>query len=254
MNNYFWTYQTNLPPDVGYKQFSPPHLIIISIIVIMSFFYINIYMKGNVQIRRRISLVTAILLPGLIAVRTVYALIQNVPIIYELPLHLCSMTGILIPIHYITRGRLHRILSQVLYSLCLPGAACAIIFPDGTMYPPVSFISLESYTFHFLIIVYVISQVAVRKIRPRLRDCYQSFLFIIVVSPFVYLFDRINRLNYMFLMWPVPGSPLEWFEHRLGNPGYLWGYGLLAVAVIVLMNLPFSLISSKGRFLHFRKN
>lgn len=241
MNKYFWTYQTNLPADAGYRQFGPEHLSIIFVITVMAVLYVYIYRKKDSSVRRRISLVTAIILPSLIIVRTIYALVQNVPIIYELPLHLCSMTGILIPIHCLTGHKL----DQVLYSLCLPGAFLAIIFPDGTMYPPVSFISLESYAFHFLIVVYIISHVAGGEIKPRLKDCWQSFLFILAVVPFVYIFDRINNLNYMFLLRPVPGSPLEWFEKMLGNPGYLLGYGALAIIIILFMNLPFLFINAE---------
>lgn len=58
----------------------------------------------------------------------------------------------------------------------------------------------------------------------------------------MYAFDRAFGTNYMFLLHPVPGTPLELCARLPGTWGYLLGYALLAAAVLVLLNLPFCLL------------
>ena len=243
MFDYFWKYQNELPDGVGYAQFDVTHLSILAVLIIAGAVYLWTYIKAAPNMRKKISLVTAWVLFLLLPVRMTYAVIKNIPIIYELPLHLCSMTGILVLIHRLTLYRFGwmKWLGKVLYTFCLPGAALAVIFPDGTIYPPVSFISIESYLFHFLIIVYIVSSIINKEIIPGMKGWYVNILFLAATVPGVYLFDIKYNANYMFLLSPVKGSPLEWCMKLLGHDLYLVGYAAIAVIVVLLMNIPFDI-------------
>ena len=66
----------------------------------------------------------------------------------------------------------------------------------------------------------------------------RCFALLLALAAVVYGFDRIVGANYMFLLAPAPGSPLEWFAGFLGNPGYLLGYLPMLAAVWAALYLP----------------
>ena len=67
----------------------------------------------------------------------------------------------------------------------------------------------------------------------------------LLIAVTVYVFDRLMGTNYMFLNWPLPGSPLEWFAF-LGRPGYLLGYIPLLAAAWTVIYAPFVKIRRAG--------
>lgn len=137
-----------------------------------------------------------------------------------LPLHLCSMAVWLCLLHawfgWDWAG-------QTLYSLCLPGACAAMLFPDWTSYPPQNYFCLHSFAIHGAAVLYIVTQTAGGRIAPRVSAWYKPALFLGVVLPPVYVLDRIWNVNYCFLLGPSPGSPLELLG-RLGKEWYLPSY------------------------------
>ena len=127
-------------------------------------------------------------------------------------------------------------LGQVLYTLCLPGTVLALLFPDWVRYPAIHFITIQGFTFHAGIVLYVICQLLQHNIVPRLAVLWKVIVFLLAVVPPVYLFDKKFHANYMFVNVPSPGSPLEWLASFLGNPGYLAGYAVLMLLCMVLMD------------------
>ncbi len=239
-NMYFFTYETDLPADVGYELFSPPHMaaIIVSLLMIVSItvMYAVSAPRRKTSIRR----LTAIIPVVLIIVRLTYVVLYGASVVYELPLHLCSMTGFFCFIYEFSLKRspyIRSVLGQAMYSLCLPGALMAILFPNGTIYPIIHYISFESYLFHILIISYICIRIYDKGIQPYVREAYKSIVFLLVVIPPIFLFNVIFKTNYMFVIWPSAGSPLYGFFRMGGYAGYRIGYAITAVFVIYLMNI-----------------
>ena len=79
-----------------------------------------------------------------------------------------------------------------------------------------------------------------REVHPGIGHFHYVLLFLIVIVPLVYAFDKRFSCNYFFVNWPAAGSPLEWCELVLGNPGYLLGYGVM---VIVAMLITFAAVA-----------
>ena len=172
-------------------------------------------------------------------VRFIYVILYGASIVHELPLHLCSMTGIFCFIYEFFLKKtpfIRSVLGQAMYDLCLPGALMAILFPNGTVYPLVHFISLESYLFHLLIIAYICIRLADKGIVPGIKEAYKSIIFLLVIVPPVYLFNMVFGTNFMFVIGPSLGSPLYGFYRMGGYSGYRIGYAFVAVFVIYLMN------------------
>lgn len=153
----------------------------------------------------------------------------------RLPLHLCAMAVYICALHAWRGGALT---GQFLYAFCMPGAVFALIFPDWGYYPALHFMSASSFVIHGLIATYVVMQVAARDIVPDVKKCPQCLGLMLALALPVYIFDRITGTNYMFLNWPSPGSPLEWFAF-LGSPGFVLGYLPILAAVWAVMYYPF---------------
>lgn len=239
-NMYFFTYETDLPADVGYELFSPPHLgaIIVSFLMIVSItvMYAVSAPRRKASIRR----LTAVIPVVLIIVRLTYVVLYGASVVYELPLHLCSMTGFFCFIYEFSLKNspyIRSVLGQAMYSLCLPGALMAILFPNGTIYPIIHYISFESYLFHILIISYICIRICDKGIQPYVKEAYKSIVFLLVVVPPIFLFNVIFKTNYMFVIWPSAGSPLYGFYRMGGYAAYRIGYAITAVFVIYLMNI-----------------
>ena len=79
---------------------------------------------------------------------------------------------------------------------------------------------------------------AQQTIRPDTRRAPACLGIMLLIAVPVYVFDRLMGTNYMFLNWPLPGSPLEWFAF-LGRPGYLLGYIPLLAAAWTVIYAPF---------------
>ena len=242
----FFTYENNLPAGVGYRLYSPTHISVIIIcllmIVLITVRYAVTDEAGKGKIRKAVAVIPVVLM----ILRYIYVIACGASIVFELPLHLCSMTGIFCFIYefFLKRSTFIRsVLGQALYALCLPGAMMAILFPDGTVYPIIHFISLESYLFHVLIIAYIFIRLVDKGIVPGVKEAYKSIIFLLVVVPPVFLFNMIFKTNFMFVIRPSSGSPLYGFYEIGGYAGYRIGYALVAIVVIYLMNMVFMSIS-----------
>lgn len=240
---YFFTYGDELPPNVGFSLFGTGHLLWIFMIVIGTVFFLKWYSKQEIETKSRAEQGIGLALAGLIVLRTIYVAWAGKMSVYELPLHLCSMAGILCGVHGFLKWDW---LGQVLYSLCLPGTILALMFPDWAYYPVIHFITIEGFLFHAGIVMYVSCQLHSYKIVPNVKRCWKVLLFLIVVMPLIYWFDKRFNANYMFVNSPSAGSPLEWLADVMGVPGYLWGYAAFIVAGIILMDLGYQKYAAKG--------
>jgi uncharacterized membrane protein YwaF len=245
----FFTYETKLPADVGYSLYSPEHISAIAVSLLIIALIIVRFIVSKETVRLRIRRITAVIPVIMLVVRLSYVIICGASIVYELPLHLCSMTGIFCFIYEFCLKRspyVRSVLGQAMYALCLPGAIMAILFPNGTIYPIIHYISFESYLFHSLIIAYICLRLIDKGIIPGLREAYKSILFLLIIVPPVYLFNVIFDTNFMFVIWPSSGSPLYGFYTAGGYMGYRIGFAFVAIAVIYLMNILYALLSAKA--------
>lgn len=161
----------------------------------------------------------------------------------RLPLHLCGMAVYICAVHALRGGGKT---GQFLYSFCMPGAAAALIFPDWSGYPSLHFMTCAGFGIHILLVAYVLTQAVSGGIAPDIRKAPACLGIMLALAVPVYLFDRLAGTNYMFLNWPSPGSPLEWFAF-LGRPGYVLGYLPILGAVWAVIYYPFRRKKSADR-------
>ena len=248
---WFFVFNANeFPEGSGFALYGPEHLLALLAITLgviaVSIAYGRVRYDDRLFFRR----VTAgfCFMLELFKQSFMFATLPSYPV-SQLPLYMCSL-GIFIEIADAFAPRWNKTTSEILYSLIMPGAASALIFPDWPMYPILNFYSLQSFIFHGVLLCYPIMLLTGRQLKPDWRNLWRPALFILaVVGPIHYLDKRFGT-NFLFLNESSPGSPLELLQGRLGYPGYLIGYAALVLMVWMTLYAPYII----GELLKKRRN
>ncbi|MDD6022667.1 MAG: TIGR02206 family membrane protein [Oscillospiraceae bacterium] len=233
------TPERELPPDCGFSVYGPGHLTmlgIIGLVLICLWLFLRHRPRWYAGGLYRIFSVCLILLE--LFKDLTLGLMGTFSMGY-LPLHLCSI-AMFICLRYAFHPD-SPFAGQLLYSVCLPGALCGLLFPNWTHFPLLHFQSMTSFLFHGILVWLSALPVMRKEIRPGISRVPGCLGFLIALAVPVYGLNRLLGTNYMFLNHASAGSPLELLTALPGTVGYLTGYVLLAAAVIFFMNLPFSL-------------
>ncbi len=219
----------------GFGLFSASHGAFLAAAVLCIILLCVLYRRSSAERRHVLRLSLAWTALALELLRAVLLMISGHYTLGRLPLHLCGMAVYIGFYHAIKGGRLT---GQVLYAFCMPGAAAALLFPDWSYYPALHFMTVSSFALHILLVCYTLMQVVGGDIRPDTKSLPKCLGIMMGIAIPVYVFDLLTNTNYLFLNWPSPGSPLEWFAF-LGRPGYLLGYIPLIALVWAVLYLPF---------------
>lgn len=219
----------------GFGLFSWGHIAWLAAGALLALIMCRAYLAAPAAGRRRLRLAAAL---GALTVELSRATLLACTGLYgvdRLPLHLCALAVYICAWHALRGGELT---GQFLYAFCMPGALFALLFPDWRVYPLASFLTLAGFAGHFLTVGYVIMQTLAGEIVPDIRRAPACLGAMLALAAPVFIFDRLTATNYMFLNYPSPGSPLEWFSF-LGRPGYILGYFPLISAVWAVIYAPF---------------
>jgi hypothetical integral membrane protein (TIGR02206 family) len=150
-----------------------------------------------------------------------------------LPFHLCGINILLIAFDTIKQTKVVR---SFLYYFAIPGAALALLFPNWTAMPVWNFFHIHSFTIHILLVLYPLLLVTTNQVSTDLKSALQGTLLLVAMAIPVYFLNLLWDTNFMFLMQPDSGNPLEMFEKLLGS--HLWGFPILLPVVILVMYVP----------------
>lgn len=237
----FFCFQTELPPDVGFRLFGGFHLTVLLAVVLLS-------CRTRDLRAASLSVQTAFfrILTGTMAVSELVRLLLLAAIghltVSVLPLHLCSLAVWLCVIY---ARRPIGWIGQTLYTLCLPGAISALLFPDWTSYPPWNYFCLHSFFIHAATVVFLMAALQTGYVRPTWRKIYQPVAFLGVLVPLLLCFNRKFHTNYLFVCSASPGSPLVLL--RDFPLGYLCGYLLVLLCLIAVMLSVWSLFHGRKK-------
>ena len=221
---------------MGFEHFGAGHLICLALCAGMGVLLCRAYIRAGREKRIKIRRGAGWAILACEALRLALLIFQGAMDRYQLPLHLCSLAVFFTFWHSRRPGEL---LGGFLYSTCMPGAVFALVFPDWTAFPIISCHSIVAFTVHGLIAVYPLMLVLSGDLRPTVRQLPACFAILLGLAAAVYAVDRSISANYMFLLSPAAGSPLEWFAALLGVPGYLLGYIPMLLLVWLILYLPF---------------
>ena len=233
---YFLETSDTIPDGVGFSHFDGIHLtwlIVAAAIITMNCIW---YKKLGVIGRSRWNKTVAVLLIANELFKMVMLFIGGRYTPSYLPLHLCSINIFLIAIH---AWHPTEMLSNFLYTVCIPGTIAALLFPSWTKLPVLNFMHLHSTTIHIELVMYPLVLAVNGVLKPSAKGIPKCLLLLVCLAGVALVANLIFDTNFMFLMEAEPGNPLYLFEQAFGN--HLIGFPILIAAVLVVMYVPMEL-------------
>lgn len=230
---YFLDTTGTIPDGLGFDLFGPTHLIWLAVFaaaaVLCSVHYRRLGEPGRGVWRK----VMAALLIADEVYKQVFLLIGGRWLPEYLPLHLCSINIFLIAYHAFRPGRLS---GNFLYTVCIPGALAALLFPSWTALPVANFMHTHSFTVHMLLALYPIVLTVAGDIRPEAKYLPKCIGILLVMAAVAWVINPLLDANFFFMAQAGEGNPLYWFEQNWGN--HLYGFPVLVTAIVLVMHGP----------------
>ena len=234
---YFFETTDTIAEGVGFAYFDAVHLLWLGIAIVLlvasCIGYRRLKDSGRILWRKAIAWL-------LIADELFKMAILIYPGHYSvdyLPFHLCSINIFLIAIHAYKPSR---VLSNFLYTVCIPGALAALLFPTWTNLPVTNGMHLHSFTVHILLMLYPAVLTLSGDIKPDMKQLPKSLGLLVLMAIPIYGLNLWLGTNFMFLMSADPGNPLYIFETLWGN--HLLGFPVIIAGVLLVMYGPLFLI------------
>ena len=233
--NYLFSCSETIPEGMGFSLFSPGHLLWLFGIAVfcarMCVLYRDSGKRQRLKIRRILSallIADELLKIGVLSLTGCYTA-------EYLPLHVCSI-NIFICLWYTLRPNV--VAAEILYALSVPGAIVSLCVPTWVKLPFLNLMSIHSFTVHGLLLLYPLLLLAAGEHRPSLRRLWIPALFVGLLSPFLYWFNRRFDTNFMFLNGTEDNIVLETVQRVMGKPYYILGLGILVFLIWMLFYLP----------------
>ena len=236
---YFLDTTETIAEGVGFSHFGPLHIVWLFAFVVITVVSCSLYCAMGSKGRSVWKKVIALLLIVDELFKTVMLMIGDRYQWSYLPLHLCSINIFLITVH---AWRPTRLLSGYLYTVAIPGALAALLFPTWTSLPLCNFMHIHSFTVHILLALYPIVLALAGELSPQIREIPKYLGFLVVMAIPIIGINFLLDTNFMFLMSADPGNPLYLFEQWWGN--HLYGFPVLIVAVLIVMYVPLWIVRS----------
>lgn len=195
--------------------------------------------RASPRTRRRMICTAAVLVPVLELSHSVWMYLTGTTrLIQLLPLHLCGLQSLLIPLSVFTRATVFR---DLVYATSVLGGLFGTLLPAGVAgyYPLWSFQTLQTVALHSLLIYVPLAQILAGAHRPDLRRFPRALCLFLGIALTVGAVDLIYGQNYMFLCAPPEGTPLVWVFHTFGPLVYLLVTFVVLCSLSITVHLPF---------------
>ena len=225
----------------SFERFSPEHIGTLLVIAIAITIGLLLIRKGSDKSVQTLSRILPVLVLLGEIIQDILLIRDGGNLIEFLPLHLCNL-GIFVNLAAaFSKGKIQSFFAEISVVLIMPGTAGALIFPDWTYRPFWSYLPLLCFFTHSLLLFIPLMFLVMKKAQVSFRHFWYSYLFLLVVTPPIYLLDKRTGVNYMFLLYPIESTPLEWIKNLFGGNYYILGLGLL---VTVILAIEYSIYSS----------
>lgn len=239
---YFFDTTETIPAGVGVGSYSLTHIIWLAVLVascvLGSLLYRRLSEKGRKHMRQAIAI--ALIIDELI--KQIPLLITGRWLPDYLPLHLCSINIFLIAWHAWKGGKA---IGGFLYTVCIPGAVAAMLFPTWTCLPAANLMSFHSFTVHILLILYPVILTVGKDIQPNWRHTPKYMGILACMALIAYIVNILLDTNFFFLISADPGNPLYWFEENWGS--HLLGFPVIIAAVLLVMQAPWAIAEKRKK-------
>lgn len=239
---YFLDTVATIPDGVGFTAFGFCHLMWLAAFLILSVLCGICYRRCDEKKRRVFRIVLAALIVGDELFKQICLQIGGNFTLSYLPLHLCSINILLVAIHAFKPTRT---VDNFLYTVCIPAAMMALLFPTWTDLPFLNFNHIHSFSVHLLLALYPIVLLIGGDLRPSVRQLPKALGLLAGLAAVIWCVNLKLDTNYMYLMSAPGGTPLVWFEETFGN--HLIGFPVLIAAILVVMYTPVVLLERRRK-------
>lgn len=230
---YFLDTVETIPSDVGFASFGGVHLAWLGIFVVTIIANCLLFRKLGTVGRMRWKKAVACLIVLDEIFKMVMLAIGDRYIASYLPLHLCSINIFIVAIH---AWKPTKAVGAFLYTVCIPGAIAALLFPSWLALPLGNFMHWHSFTVHILLAMYPLVLAVNGELEINLKSIPKCLLLLVGMAIPIYLVNLVLNTNFMFLMSVDESNPLFVFEQLWGN--HLFGYPVIISGVLVVMYAP----------------
>lgn len=236
---WFWMEREDLPDGLGYPAFGKTHLITLFCCILLVILCSVLFSRLDKRKQALALRIMPLLLLGMEVGKSLFLAGLGRYGVGYLPLNLCSLG---IPVfllqNFSREGRWKDFWSQVSLSIIPLGGLVALLTPNWIdRYPPLNFLSLHSYLWHCLLLLFPLCLRISGQARLDPKRWYASLVFLGLLFPVMRLINRALNTNYMFVSSPYTGTAFDVIGEKLGDPGYLLGYFLVLAAVLLLYYL-----------------
>lgn len=233
--NHFWETVEVIPEGNGFTHYSTLHLCWLAAFAVLTVLNCIIYRRLGEKGRKNWCIAVAVLLVLDEIYKQIPLVVNGYFTLAYLPLHLCSVNIFMIAFHAFKPSKA---LGNFLYTVCIPGAMAALLFPTWTPLPAANFMHIHSFTVHILLAMYPIVLTAAGDIRPELKQVPKALLILVGLAGFALICNLVMDTNFMFLMSADPGNPLYIFKELWGN--HLLGFPVIIAGILLVMHTPWA--------------
>lgn len=234
---YFLETTETISDPVGFSHYDSLHLVWLAVFLIITAVNCIWYRKLGKTGKDRWRKTIAVLLVLDELFKVTMLIIGERYLVGYLPLHLCSINIFIIAIH---AWKPSGLLGGYLYTVGIPGAVAALLFPTWTSLPFLNFMHIHSFTVHILLALYPIVLGTTGELAPQIRKLPQYLLLLVAMAIPIYGINLLLDTNFMFLMYANEGNPLYIFKQLWGN--HLYGFPVLIAVVLLVMYIPLLII------------
>ena len=240
--NMFFTNSEKIPEGVGFQAYGLVHILWLLAGLILFVVACIFFRKLSEKTQKTVLKVLGIYIFAQEMLKNLVLLILGEFSWAYLPFHLCGVNILLIAFDVFKQSKTVR---SFLYYFAIPGAALALLFPNWTETPVWNFFHLHSFTIHILLVLYPLLLVTSGQVSTDLKSALRGTALLVAMAIPVYGLNLLWGTNFMFLMKPDSGNPLEMFEKLLGS--HLWGFPILLPVVILLMYIPARILRNRKK-------
>jgi hypothetical integral membrane protein (TIGR02206 family) len=236
MNLWNWLIGKDFP-GAAFVPYTLPHYLMLAAWAIIILLILQWGKHTSLTARRRFRIAYAILMSVDYLAWNLWTLLAGSWDVHEmLPLHFCTITGIIgIAALFTGKQRLY----EVSYLLSISGALATLSSPDVGLYGPPHYLFFQIFFSHCSMILAALWMTIVEGYRPYPSSLLRVTLYAAFYLPIVYLINRWLGANYIFLASKPPfASPLDYLGPY---PWYILSMVAIGLALAGLFYLPFLL-------------
>ena len=230
---HFWETVEVIPQGIGFAHYGTLHLCWLAAFLLLTVANCVLYRRLGEKGRKIWRIAVAALLVLDEVYKQIPLFINGLFTLEYLPLHLCSINIFVIAFHAIKPTKT---VGNYLYTVCIPGAMAALLFPTWNALPGANYMLIHSFTVHILLALYPIVLTAAGQIKPELKELPKALLLLAGLAAVALICNLLMDANFMFLMYAEPGNPLYLFKEMWGS--HLLGFPVIIAGVLLVMHTP----------------